>query len=143
MRPTPGPPPRSASATARHTSTTRRPRRPARQAGGDGGVGVPARPGWARRVAGAAASRRRRDASVLAFLRTGEAGDPPVLVVANFTPVPRDGYRLGVPIGGFWKEILNSDATLYGGSGIGNRGGMDAEAVPWRGFEQSLVVTAP
>jgi 1,4-alpha-glucan branching enzyme len=84
-----------------------------------------------------------RDGSALVFLRWGDADDPPVLVVANFTPVPRDGYRIGVPRGGFWKEILNSDATIYGGSGIGNRGGMDAEAVPWRGFEQSLVVTAP
>ena len=80
---------------------------------------------------------------MLAYLRWGEAGDPPVLVVANFTPVPRDGYRIGVPVGGFWKELLNSDATIYGGGGIGTRGGMETEAVAWRGFEQSLVVTAP
>jgi 1,4-alpha-glucan branching enzyme len=84
-----------------------------------------------------------RDANVLAFLRVGEPDDPPIVVVANFTPVPRDGYRIGVPRAGHWKEILNSDASLYGGSGIGNRGGMDAEPVAWRGHEQSLVVTAP
>ena len=84
-----------------------------------------------------------RDASVLAFLRTGEAGDPPILVVANFTPVVRDGYRIGVPRGGFWREILNSDATIYYGSGVGNRGGMSAEPVGWHGQAQSLVVTAP
>ncbi|MDB4955029.1 MAG: 1,4-alpha-glucan branching enzyme [Myxococcales bacterium] len=84
-----------------------------------------------------------RDASIIVYLRTGEDDDPPVLVVANFTPVPRDGYRIGVPHGGHWREVLNSDANIYGGSGIGNRGGMDAEAVPARGQPWSLVVTAP
>jgi 1,4-alpha-glucan branching enzyme len=64
-------------------------------------------------------------------------------VVANFTPVPRDGYRIGVPRKGFWRELLNSDAELYGGTGLGNRGGMQAEAVACRGHEHSLVVTAP
>ena len=48
-------------------------------------------------------------------------------MVANFTPVPRDGYRIGVPRTGFWRELLNSDAEIYGGSGVGNRGGMQAE----------------
>jgi 1,4-alpha-glucan branching enzyme len=84
-----------------------------------------------------------REASVLGYLRTGEADDPPVLVIANFTPVPREGYRIGVPRGGFWRELLNSDATIYGGSGIGNRGGMDAEPIAWHGHEHSLLVTAP
>ena len=84
-----------------------------------------------------------RDASVLAYARTGEAGDPPVVVIANFTPVIRDGYRIGVPRAGFWREILNSDATVYGGSGVGNRGGMNADAQECRGHAQSLVVTAP
>ncbi len=82
-----------------------------------------------------------RDANVLAFARFG--GDVPIVVVANFTPVPREGYRLGVPRGGFWKEILNSDAEVYGGSGIGNAGGMIAEDVPARGYQSSIVVTAP
>jgi 1,4-alpha-glucan branching enzyme len=84
-----------------------------------------------------------RDASVLAFLRTGDDGDPPVAVVANFTPVPRDGYRLGVPRAGFWRELLNSDAQVYGGSGIGNRGGMHTDAWGYHGRDQSLVVTVP
>jgi 1,4-alpha-glucan branching enzyme len=84
-----------------------------------------------------------RDANVLVYLRTGGEQDPPVLVVANFTAVPREGYRIGVPRAGYWKEILNSDAALYGGSGIGNRGGMNTEKVACRGHEQSLVVTAP
>jgi 1,4-alpha-glucan branching enzyme len=84
-----------------------------------------------------------REAGVIAYLRTGGAGDPPVAVVANFTPVPRDGYRIGVPRGGFWREILNSDAAIYGGGGIGNRGGMHAEPVACREDDRSLVVTAP
>ena len=85
-----------------------------------------------------------RDANVIAFARfSGQAGDAPVVAIANFTPVPRDGYRLPVVRGGFWREILNSDAEIYGGSGIGNRGGMDAENYACRGHEHSLVVTAP
>jgi 1,4-alpha-glucan branching enzyme len=84
-----------------------------------------------------------RDSSVLAYLRYGEPGDPPIVVVANFTPVPREGYRIGVPKAGFWREILNSDASIYGGSGIGNRGGMHTDAIGCRGYEQSLIVTAP
>ena len=84
-----------------------------------------------------------RDASVLAFVRYGEPSDCPVVVIANFTPVPREGYRIGVPRGGFWKELLNSDADVYGGSGIGNRGGMTAEDHECRGFHHSIVVTVP
>ena len=84
-----------------------------------------------------------RDGGVLAFLRTGGEADPPICVVANFTPVPREGYRLGVPRAGFWKEILSSDSVHYGGSGVGNRGGMHSDGEPCRGFEQSLVVTVP
>ena len=84
-----------------------------------------------------------REGGVLAFLRTGGEADPPICVVANFTPVPREGYRFGVPRAGFWKEILSSDSAHYGGSGVGNRGGMHSDGVPCRGFEQSLVVTAP
>ncbi len=84
-----------------------------------------------------------RDAATLAYLRTGEAGDPPMLIVANFTPVPREGNRIGVPRAGHWREILNSDAGIYGGSGIGNRGGLHSEGVHWHGQEQSVVVTVP
>jgi 1,4-alpha-glucan branching enzyme len=84
-----------------------------------------------------------REASVLAYARTGGASDPPIVVIANFTPVPRYGYRIGVPRAGHWREILNSDANVYGGGGLGNQGGMDAEMIACRGHEQSLVVTAP
>jgi 1,4-alpha-glucan branching enzyme len=81
--------------------------------------------------------------SVVAFLRKGERDDEFVLVVANFTPVPRDCYRIGVPVGGFWAEMLNSDATAYGGSGMGNAGGMDADAYPSHGHGYSLPLTLP
>ena len=84
-----------------------------------------------------------REGSVLAYSRHGDPTDPAIVVVANFTPVPREGYRIGVPRGGFWREVLNSDAEIYGGAGMGNRGGMAAEAVESHGREQSLVVTAP
>ncbi|MDQ6621516.1 MAG: 1,4-alpha-glucan branching protein GlgB [Pseudomonadota bacterium] len=81
-------------------------------------------------------------ASVIAFLRYGESGSP-VLVVCNFTPVPRHNYGVGAPCGGFWKELLNSDATEYGGSGSGNLGGVNAVPVPAHGFMQSLTITLP
>ena len=60
-----------------------------------------------------------RDQSVFAFLRLGDPGDPVVLVVCNFTPVPRFNYRVGVPQKGAWHEVLNSDAAIYGGSNLG------------------------
>ncbi|MEO6774239.1 MAG: 1,4-alpha-glucan branching protein GlgB [Kofleriaceae bacterium] len=84
-----------------------------------------------------------REGGVLAYLRTGGEADPPICVIANFTPVSREGYRIGVPRAGFWREILCSDSVDYGGSGIGNRGGMHTDRTGCRGFEQSLVVTAP
>jgi 1,4-alpha-glucan branching enzyme len=84
-----------------------------------------------------------KESGVIAYARYGGAGDPPVVVVCNFTPVPRDGYRIGVPRGGRWREHLNSDATIYGGGGVGNRGGMHVDALAWNGFDQSLIVTAP
>jgi 1,4-alpha-glucan branching enzyme len=83
-----------------------------------------------------------RAQSVFAFLRLAEDGAP-VLVVSNFTPVPRNGYRVGVPIGGTWREIINSDAADYGGSGIGNSGAVDADAVPAHGEPASLLLTLP
>jgi 1,4-alpha-glucan branching enzyme len=66
-----------------------------------------------------------------------------VFVVCNFTPVPRTNYRIGVPRGGFWQEVLNSDAALYGGSGWGNLGGIEAVPVPLHGRSHSLTVTLP
>ena len=80
--------------------------------------------------------------SVLAFLRLDQNGSP-VLLVSNFTPVPRLGYRVGVPSSGQWAERFNSDATIYGGSGMGNGGAVEASDVPCHGFPTSLLLTLP
>ncbi len=83
------------------------------------------------------------DSSVISFLRRGGAGEDLILAVCNFTPAVRSGYRLGVPGGGFWKEILNSDSGIYGGSGQGNLGGCEAEPIPCHGRPYSLNLTLP
>ncbi|RCW68894.1 1,4-alpha-glucan branching protein GlgB [Pseudorhodoferax soli] len=82
-------------------------------------------------------------ASVFAFLRKGADGDPPVLVVSNLTPVPRYGYRLGVPLPGLWQELLNTDAQDYGGAGLGNYGGVHASDEGAHGHAHSLALTLP
>jgi 1,4-alpha-glucan branching enzyme len=82
------------------------------------------------------------DISVIAYLRRSSAAAP-VLVACNFTPVPRENYRLGVPAGGRWRECLNSDATDYGGSGQGNLGSVAAEEIAAHGHEHSLRVRLP
>jgi len=82
-------------------------------------------------------------ASVISLLRNGESDKETVLVVCNFTPVPRPHYMVGVPSGGYWREILNSDALEYGGSGIGNLGGVEAQARPVHGRPYSLRLTLP
>jgi 1,4-alpha-glucan branching enzyme len=81
--------------------------------------------------------------SVLAWLRLGGEGDAPVAIVSNFTPVPRTGYRIGLPSAGTWHEIFNSDASEYGGSGMGNLGWVEAEAHPSHGYPASALVTVP
>jgi 1,4-alpha-glucan branching enzyme len=81
--------------------------------------------------------------SVISLLRLGREGKERVLAVFNFTPVVRQNYRLGVPGGGLWREILNSDAKEYGGSGQGNLGGVEAVPVPLHGRSHSLTVTLP
>ncbi|HZO02032.1 MAG TPA: 1,4-alpha-glucan branching protein GlgB [Burkholderiales bacterium] len=83
------------------------------------------------------------EASVLSFLRLGPEGSAPVLVVGNFTPVPRTNYRVGVPSGGRWRELLNSDAGYYGGSGMGNQGGIEAQPMPYEDLSYSLSLTLP
>lgn len=83
------------------------------------------------------------DQSVLSFVRKGRNPAEMLLVVCNFTPVPRHGYRVGVPRKGFWKEILNSDAPIYGGSGQGNVGGVVTDAVSWHGRNDSVSLTLP
>ncbi|HKJ07766.1 MAG TPA: 1,4-alpha-glucan branching protein GlgB [Gammaproteobacteria bacterium] len=81
--------------------------------------------------------------SVLSFLRCGSVAGEWMLVVCNFTPVVRHNYVVGVPAGGWWAESLNSDASGYGGSGVGNLGGVEAAPVGAQGFYHSLVVELP
>ncbi|SHK25871.1 1,4-alpha-glucan branching protein GlgB [Thermocrinis minervae] len=80
--------------------------------------------------------------SIISYLRKSKDGDM-VLVVCNFTPVVREGYRIGVPKGGFWRELINTDAKEYGGSGVGNLGGVWAEPVPFHSRPYSLKLTLP
>ncbi len=82
-------------------------------------------------------------ASIVSLLRKGQSAADTVLVVCNFTPVPRLGYLVGVPFDGYWKEILNSDALEYGGSGSGNMGGTEALAESSHGRPYSLRLTLP
>jgi 1,4-alpha-glucan branching enzyme len=84
-----------------------------------------------------------RAQSVFAYLRLGVEAAKPVLVVCNFTPVPRRDYRIGVPDSGYWREVFNSDAAVYGGSNVGNGGGAMAEAVASHGEGQSVLLTLP
>ena len=81
--------------------------------------------------------------SVIAFLRKTRTTNEVILVVCNFTPVPKYHYRVGVPRGGFWRELLNSDAAVYGGSGLGNSGGVEAAPVPAHQRSHSLALTLP
>jgi len=82
-----------------------------------------------------------REQSIINFIRRN--ADEMILIVCNFTPVPRHNYRVGVPRGGFWEEVLNSDAKDYGGSGKGNFGGIEAAPVPAHGRYHSLSLTLP
>jgi 1,4-alpha-glucan branching enzyme len=81
--------------------------------------------------------------STISLLRKSESPRETVLVVCNYTPVPRVGYRVGVPHGGYWRELLNSDGREYGGSGMGNLGGVQAESIPTHGRPFSLNLTLP
>jgi 1,4-alpha-glucan branching enzyme len=86
---------------------------------------------------------RDSDNSVVSFIRRPATGKDVVLVVCNGTPVPRIGYTLGVPLGGPWEEVLNSDATVYGGSGVGNLGEVRATDAPAHGRLYSVKFTLP
>jgi 1,4-alpha-glucan branching enzyme len=83
------------------------------------------------------------DSSVISLLRKGHSTDDLVLVVCNFTPVPHLNYRVGAPRGGFWKEALNSDSWVYGGSGMGNMGGVEAAPLSLHGRSHMLTLTLP
>jgi 1,4-alpha-glucan branching enzyme len=81
--------------------------------------------------------------SVISFIRRSRQPEEFTVMVVNFTPVPRHGYRLGVPAPGWYAELLNSDAGIYGGSNVGNGGGINAEAVPSHGHPWSLNLVLP
>ncbi len=83
------------------------------------------------------------DNSVLTFVRRGKRPEDLFLIVLNATPVVRSGYRLGVPQPGYYREIMNTDAAIYGGSNTGNMGGQEAIAHPAQGRPHSLVITLP
>ena len=83
------------------------------------------------------------ESSVISFLRKGETTDDLIMVAANLTPIPRLNYRFGVPRAGHWKEMLNSDAKIYGGSGYGNFGGVDSVPIPCHGRFDSVSLVLP
>jgi 1,4-alpha-glucan branching enzyme len=83
------------------------------------------------------------DNSVLSFMRRAKDSNDVIVAVFNATPVPRYDYRLGVPNLGVWHEILNSDAEIYGGSGVGNYGEVETTPVPWHEQPRSLKLTLP
>jgi 1,4-alpha-glucan branching enzyme len=81
--------------------------------------------------------------SVISFVRCSEDAEDVIVVIVNFTPLAREGYRVGVPRPGFYRELLNSDAGIYGGSNVGNLGGAHAVEEPSHGFPCALSVTVP
>ena len=81
--------------------------------------------------------------SVLSYLRKDQAGAEFVVALFNFTPVPRDNYRIGVPLAGFYREAINSDAQFYGGSNVGNQGGVQSEPMSWMGRPYSIPINLP
>ena len=83
------------------------------------------------------------DHNVLAYLRKSSDGEDLVAAICNFSGVPHNDYRVGLPHGGVWEEILNTDAVEYGGSGVGNLGAVEAEEVGWSGRSHSAIVQLP
>jgi len=82
-------------------------------------------------------------ASTISLLRKGKRLEDTILIVCNFTPVPRQEYRIGVPFDGYWRELLNSDSSDYAGSNMGNGGGQQAEEIAAHGRPYSLSLTLP
>jgi 1,4-alpha-glucan branching enzyme len=83
------------------------------------------------------------DANVVAFVRWGSGDAKPIVCVCNLSPMPREGYRLGLPRSGRWTELLNTDADVYGGSNMGNFGAVEAEPQPWHDQPFSATVNVP
>ena len=83
------------------------------------------------------------ESSVLSFVRQNQARSSRVLAILNLTPVARYQYRVGLPAGGFWREALNSDSRLYGGSNVGNLGGVMAQEIKSHGHPYSAEFTLP
>ncbi|MBS1112713.1 MAG: glgB, partial [Nitrospirae bacterium] len=86
---------------------------------------------------------RDTDHNIISFIRYAKDPDNFLVIVCNFTPVPRTDYRIGVPSDCFYKEILNSDAKIYWGSDMGNAGGLNADEIPWHGRQYSIQITLP
>jgi 1,4-alpha-glucan branching enzyme len=83
------------------------------------------------------------DQNVFSFFRTDASGERHVACVLNMSPVPRYRYRIGLPVGEAWQEVLNSDADVYGGGGVGNMGTVWAQEDPWHGLDYSALITLP
>jgi 1,4-alpha-glucan branching enzyme len=83
------------------------------------------------------------DATVLAFARLPAGTGRPVVCICNLSPVPRDCYRVGLPRPGLWRELVNTDSTFYGGSDVGNLGGIEADGPPWHEQGQSAELQLP
>jgi len=83
------------------------------------------------------------DSSIISFLRFAQDREDFIVFACNFTPVPRHGYRVGVPKAGRYREILNTDAEMFGGSNLGNGGAVLADSIPFHGRPASLRVTLP
>ena len=83
------------------------------------------------------------DNSIITFLRRPQSGKPFVLVVCNFTPVPHEKYRVGIPDPGYYREAFNSDSEYYGGSNMGNAGGVQSEPISFNNHYHSLQITLP
>jgi len=81
--------------------------------------------------------------SVLSYMRFADDPSDFIVMALNFTPVPREGYRIGVPEAGYYRELLNSDSEHYGGGNVGNGGGVHTELSPSHGYAQSLKLTLP
>jgi 1,4-alpha-glucan branching enzyme len=83
------------------------------------------------------------DNSIISFARKAKDWKNMIIVVCNFTPTLHTGYRIGVPVSGYYEEIFNSDSEIYGGSNQGNKGGMHSEKIECQGKQNSMLITVP